>query len=115
MRNNLSTPTPRVLAWDSRRDNAVGAEYIIMEKAEGVPLGRVWDRMGGADKARLLLQVFRFMKAWLANPLPGYGGLYYADDVSGDQTLPVPVVGTGAHHDVSGKQRFVIGPAVGRD
>ena len=78
-----------------------------MEKAEGVPLSRVWDRMGGADKVKLLLHVFRFMKAWLANPLPGYGGLYYADDVSEDLSLPVPVIGTGAQHDVSGKQ-FVI-------
>lgn len=36
-RTVLSTPTPKVLAWDSRAErNAVGAEYIIMEEVEDV-------------------------------------------------------------------------------
>ncbi|WEW58795.1 hypothetical protein PRK78_004263 [Emydomyces testavorans] len=44
MRNVLKTPAPEVYAWNSRVDseNAVGAEYIIMEKLDGIPLGRVW-------------------------------------------------------------------------
>ena len=76
-----------------------------MEKAEGVPLGRVWGSLGVREKAKLLLQIYRFMRAWLKNPLPGYGGLYYKDDVPSERALPV-----GGAHD-----RFVIVPAVGRD
>ncbi|KAK3294041.1 uncharacterized protein B0H64DRAFT_374877 [Chaetomium fimeti] len=83
--------------------NSVGAEYIIMEKAEGVPLGRVWNSLGAPDKSKLLRQVFRFTNAWLANPLPGYGGLYYANDLPSGRSIPI------------GGTQFAIGPTVGRD
>lgn len=103
MRTVLSTPTPKVLAWDSRAErNAVGAEYIIMEKAEGVPLATVWETLGGAGKVKVLLQVSRFMTTWLTNPLPGYGGLYYADDVPSELSLPV----VGTQYDVPGESGF---------
>lgn len=81
-----------------------------MEKAEGVPLSQVWAGLGHQDRFKLLIQVFRFMKAWAENPLPGYGGLCYADDVPSDLALPV----VDPDHDGNG-HRFVIGPAVGRD
>ena len=103
MRNALSTPTPKVLAWNSRSETTpVGAEYIVMKKAEGVPLAQVWNRLGVPDKAKLR-QIFRFMNTWLANPLPGYGGLYYTKDVPSERSLPVE------------DTPFVVGPAVGRD
>ncbi|KAL3479210.1 kinase-like domain-containing protein [Aspergillus californicus] len=45
-RNVLDTPAPRVHAWNSRADShRVGAEFIIMDKAKGVPLSQVWDTM----------------------------------------------------------------------
>jgi hypothetical protein len=111
MRSALSIPAPKVLAWNSRPEtNHVGSEYIIMEKAEGVPLSRVWAGLGHNDRFKLLLPVSGFMKAWAETPLPGYGGLYYAEDVPSD--LAVPLVGT--DQDANG-HRFVIGPAVGRD
>jgi hypothetical protein len=91
MRNALSTPTPKVLAWNSRAESSpVGAEYIIMEKAEGVPLSRVLGTLGYPERAKLLRRTYRFMEAWLANPLPGYGNLYYAGDVPSRMALPVP-------------------------
>ena len=34
----LGIPVPKVLTWSSRGDNQVGTEYIIMEKAKGIPL-----------------------------------------------------------------------------
>lgn len=38
VRRHTSIPVPRVLSWSSDSSNAVDAEYIIMEKAAGVPL-----------------------------------------------------------------------------
>ena len=35
----LGIPVPKVLTWSSRGDNQVGTEYIIMEKAKGIPSG----------------------------------------------------------------------------
>jgi hypothetical protein len=81
-----------------------------MEKAEGVPLSRVWPSLGYPERARLLRQTFDFMSTWLASPLPGYGGLYYAADVPTKMSLPLP----GALGDMTDR-RFVVGLAVGRD
>lgn len=45
-RRVLDTPAPRVYAWNSNaQSHSVRAEYIIMEKAQGVPLSQVWDAM----------------------------------------------------------------------
>jgi hypothetical protein len=38
-------PVPRVISWSSDNSTAVGAEYIIMEKANGVPLFQEWGSM----------------------------------------------------------------------
>ena len=40
--SSKSIPVPRVYAWSSKVDNAVGSEYIIMEKAPGQPLESRW-------------------------------------------------------------------------
>ena len=43
---SLGVPIPRVLAWCSNASStSVESEYIIMEKAQGIELGRVWDKM----------------------------------------------------------------------
>ena len=108
MRNILSTPTPKVLAWNSRvESSAVGAEYIVMEKAHGIPLSCVWGGLTPPDKLKILLQVHSFMKAWLEFSFPGYGSIYYSTDIQSGESLPV-------HTKVVG-ERFAIGPPTGRD
>ncbi|KAL3437833.1 phosphotransferase enzyme family protein [Aspergillus tetrazonus] len=45
-RKILDTPVPRVYAWNSQAEShPVGAEFIIMDKTEGVPLSQVWGTM----------------------------------------------------------------------
>ncbi|KAL2811392.1 hypothetical protein BJX63DRAFT_444095 [Aspergillus granulosus] len=45
-RNELQIPVPKVLAWSSRAEETlVHAEDIIMEKAPGVNLDKVWPKM----------------------------------------------------------------------
>jgi lysyl-tRNA synthetase class 2 len=46
LRNELGIPVPRVFAWSSGKDQLVGVEYIIMEKAAGNELGKSWARVG---------------------------------------------------------------------
>lgn len=107
MRNVLATPAPKVLAWNSRvESSAVGAEYIIMEKAEGIPLRHAWNSLALSEKLKVLVQIFDLMKVWLARPFPGYGSLYYAADVPGT-SLPVDAPAL--------DRQFAIGPATGRD
>ena len=42
VREVLVVPVPRVLAWSAEEGGEVGAEYIIMEEAQGRQLSGVW-------------------------------------------------------------------------
>ena len=53
-RNELDIPVPRVFAWSSDKDQPVGAEYIIMEKAPGEELGKSWSSMDISEKVDLV-------------------------------------------------------------
>ncbi|KAF2845595.1 hypothetical protein T440DRAFT_502337 [Plenodomus tracheiphilus IPT5] len=62
-RRHLKIPIPKVLSYNTDAvANAVGAEYIIMEKCPGIELTRFWDQMTGTDKVNV-------------------GSLYYAKDI----------------------------------
>ncbi|KAB8254400.1 phosphotransferase enzyme family protein [Aspergillus pseudonomiae] len=110
-RKILDTPAPRVYAWNSQaKSHPVGAEFIIMEKIEGVPLSQVWSTMTLPQKLQLLLAMTRLQKQWLSVSFSHYGSLYYTGDVQ-----PPP----GNHYIKDGKAvtdpEFAIGPATGRD
>ncbi|KAJ5477435.1 phosphotransferase enzyme family protein [Penicillium diatomitis] len=110
-RKILDTPAPRVYAWNSQaKTHPVGAEFIIMDKAEGVPLSQVWSTMKLPQKLQVLLAVTRLQKQWLSVSFSHYGSLYY----TGDAQPPA-----GNHYIKDGKvvsdSEFVIGPATGRD
>ncbi|KAI9703932.1 MAG: hypothetical protein M1820_005714 [Bogoriella megaspora] len=111
VRNVFDAPAPHVYCWNSRASShPVGAEFIIMEKAEGVPLSQVSDSMKLPQKLQVLLAMTRLQKQWLRISFSHHGGLYYAKDV---QPLP------GSHYIVDGKavrdSKFTIGPATSRD
>jgi hypothetical protein len=54
----LQTPVPKVFCWSSRaHDNAVGAEYIIMEKAQGVELEEMWPKMTMKERSVLVKNI----------------------------------------------------------
>ena len=110
-RKILDTPTPRVFSWNSRgNSHPVGAEFIIMDKAEGVPLSQVWDIMKLPQKLKVLLAITRLQRQWLSVSFSHYGSLYYPGDVQS------PI---GNHYVKDGETikdaEFVIRPATGRD
>ena len=107
----LDTPVPRVHSWNSRAtSHPVGAEFIIMDKVDGVPLSKIWPTMALPQKLQVLLALTRLQKQWLGISLSHYGGLYYAKDI-----LPR----TGYHYVKNGNavtdSVFAVGPATGRD
>ncbi|KAI9148392.1 phosphotransferase enzyme family protein [Paramyrothecium foliicola] len=107
MRNMVSAPVPKVFAYNSRAESSpVGAEYIIMEKAPGIPLSQVWERLKYQQKLRVLTQIAQLNKTWLQNVLHGYGSLFYVNDLSADERpsgVPMP------------DDRFALGPFMGRE
>ncbi|PWY67606.1 phosphotransferase enzyme family protein [Aspergillus sclerotioniger CBS 115572] len=67
---------PRVLSWSSDSANPVGAEYIIMEKAAGVPLFQKWADMLEIERLELIKNLTKFEAQLSAIRFPAYGGLY---------------------------------------
>ncbi|KAF2722987.1 phosphotransferase family protein [Polychaeton citri CBS 116435] len=113
MRNTLDTPAPRVLAWSSSDKNAVKAEYIIMEKAEGVQLGTAWSTMDINQRGRVIRAIARHQRTWSKISFSRIGSLYYAKDLPPvDQATPVFFNDLG--QPVAGL-KFAIGPALGRE
>ncbi|KAI1961963.1 hypothetical protein LOZ58_003041 [Ophidiomyces ophidiicola] len=81
IRKHTSIPVPRVLAWSSNSSNAVGAEYIIMEKAASVPLFQVWGSMAEFDQLQLIRNLTQIEAQFSAIHYPAYGGLYLRTDI----------------------------------
>ncbi|KAJ0417769.1 kinase-like domain-containing protein [Aspergillus carlsbadensis] len=110
-RRVLDTPAPRVYAWNSRADShPVGAEFIIMERATGLPLSQVWDSMKLPQKLQVLLAMTRLQKKWSSVSFSHYGSLYYREDLQQPK---------GNHYLDYGEAvsdwEFAIGPDTGRD
>ncbi|PWY77317.1 hypothetical protein BO94DRAFT_568281 [Aspergillus sclerotioniger CBS 115572] len=77
-------PVPRVYAYSSTSDNAVGSEYIIMEKAPGQPLERRWFELSPKERVRLVTSFVEIEQKLFAIPFASYGSLYYKDNPSAD-------------------------------
>jgi aminoglycoside phosphotransferase (APT) family kinase protein len=78
-RKVLETPVPRVYSWNSNaKSHPVGADFIIMDKAEGVPLSQVWDMMNPPQRVQVLRAMTSLQSRWLGVSFSHYGGLYYA-------------------------------------
>lgn len=110
-REVLDTPAPRVYSWNSQaKSHPVGAEFIIMDKTEGVPLSQVWGTMTLPQKLQVLLAVTRLQTRWLSVSFSHYGSLYYARDVRSPANN---------HYIKDGQavkdSEFALGPATGRD
>ncbi|RAK96935.1 phosphotransferase enzyme family protein [Aspergillus ibericus CBS 121593] len=98
LRNELDIPVPRVFAWSSRKDQSVGVEYIIMERAPGHELNKLWSAMNVSDRVDIVSQLVGIQKKIAAVNFHSYGSLFYKDDIE-----------NGLH--VPGLDRFCIGPS----
>ncbi|CAI7644528.1 unnamed protein product [Penicillium pancosmium] len=110
-RNFLGTPVPKVLAWSSRaNENPVGAEFILMEFAPGIPLSIVWDTMGIEAKCKLIMSIGKIQNTWASTTFSQYGSLYYASDLD----RPKPCLLTRRDGSQIEEPRFAVGPSNGR-
>lgn len=109
VRNVSGLPVPEIYAWSSEASsNSVGAEYIIMEKASGVELTRVWPKLLGNERGKIVRQIVQFQKSFTASSFPGIGSLYYAESLdNGVSSIPVK---RGPLETTSRSKKFVIGP-----
>ncbi len=97
-------PVPKVLGYAATADNPVGAEYILMEKMEGTPLGDVWFSMSNKERLSIMRQLIGLEKLFFDLQLPASGSIYYQEDLRAGEK-PVAIEGA----SLQGKP-FVIGP-----
>lgn len=81
VKNCLGIPVPEIYAWSSQADEtAVGAEFIIMQKAPGIQLSEVWDTLHSRQRFKIVQQLVKFQSSFVAE-FPAYGSLYYSGDL----------------------------------
>lgn len=86
--------TPEVYSYCSRTGedgdaNSVGAEYIIMEKLDGIPLGEVWYTMTPEEQYKVMRQVVELETKIMGLHLPAFGSIYYQRDLSTERSVPL--------------------------
>lgn len=113
-REVCGTPAPRVLAWSSKsRENTVGAEYIIMEKINGVLLSSIWLSMSVEKKTKILKKLSSYQQVWMSFSFKKYGSLYYISDIPMQ-----PNQSPSCYYDKDNVEvkdsRFAVGPSVHR-
>lgn len=101
-------PVPKVLAWDADPSNPVGVEYIIMEKAPGVQLYKVWGDMNDWQQLRVVTQFTELEGQMAKIRLPANGSLYLTESMGKSDTY----VALDREMDPSGN--YCIGPSCER-
>jgi aminoglycoside phosphotransferase (APT) family kinase protein len=96
-------PVPKVLAYSPDQTNAVGTEYILLEKLEGTPLSDQWFSMDTKTRVKIMRQIVDVERRFMSIHFPASGSLYYRRDLDGSQhSIPVSddiVVGPTAQHE----------------
>ena len=78
----LQIPTPEVFEWSSKAaENPVGAEFIIMEEAKGVPLSHKWPNLHGDEKLNLIEKIVEIETTLVSTAFRQFGSLYYTKDL----------------------------------
>lgn len=103
------TQVPRIISWSSRAEETpVGAEYIIMDLADGIQLAAVWPRMTMRQKIRLVLQWMKFERKVIhAFSKGGFGSLYLRKDLPTDSSRDIFLAGSDEP-----EADYVLGPSV---
>ncbi|QSS53026.1 phosphotransferase enzyme family protein [Histoplasma capsulatum var. duboisii H88] len=105
VRTIAGIPSPKVYAWNARATgNPVGAEYIVMDKADGVLLSSKWPTMSMKEKHQLTQVIIDFERSLLSHHFENIGSLYYETDLAGLQDK----------FSTTGYSGFAIGPTTNR-
>lgn len=115
----LKLPVPSVLAYSPRaEDTPVGSEYIIMEKAQGVPLREKWAEMTPDERTKLIDNLVEIEKTLTSKEFEMNGSLYYEEDLvpgTYDEMLfKAQDMAAELNKEAKPIKRFAIGPSTSR-
>ena len=114
---SYGVPVPKVLGYSATSNNAVGTEYIIMEKVNGRDLGDIWYELSEKERIKVVVQVARLESVLFSIALPGCGSVYYKRDLEiGTEAVTITAAkgaGEGADEGASESAgQLCIGPDV---
>ena len=82
-------PVPKVLCYSTDPENAVGAEYMIMEKLPGRPIGDKWFDLSRQQRLKIISEVVKTEVKLAEIDLPAYGSIYYERDLPAELSRTV--------------------------
>ncbi|KAI9709971.1 MAG: hypothetical protein M1820_003049 [Bogoriella megaspora] len=87
---SYGVPVPRIFDYATTPQNAVGSEYIIMEKMLGNEVGHRWFELSTSERKVITLDVAKIEGLLFSIPLPACGSVYYKRDLaSTDESIDI--------------------------
>ncbi|RDL42516.1 Uncharacterized protein BP5553_02495 [Venustampulla echinocandica] len=114
LRDVLNIPTPRIISWSADRNNPVGAEYILEEKAPGRPLGSLWCQWPMKFKLEIMEQIVEIEQRLASTKFVKSGCIYFRDDIAEEMSSDNAII-TSMPWNLSLLKRFKLGPLVFSD
>ncbi|KAK2766230.1 Phosphotransferase enzyme [Arachnomyces sp. PD_36] len=102
-------PVPKLYSYSASVDNPAGVEYIIMEKATGVPIETKWFSMTKRERHKLASSFVEIEKKFFDLPFDSIGSLYFKHDLPLNLQAPL----YSKHHkekEEDSTGNFCIGP-----
>ncbi|KIM74140.1 hypothetical protein PILCRDRAFT_828561 [Piloderma croceum F 1598] len=91
LRENTPVPVPTVYHYDSNPYNRLGGEYILMSKAPGLPLAKVYHSMPHDKLVGLLRNIALLMLPLFSHRFPHLGSLYFNPSEEPTSTVATPI------------------------
>jgi hypothetical protein len=82
-------PVPKVYSYCAYAENPVGAEYLLIEKAEGVSLKSRWLELTEKEMSRLAHSYVRAEMKLAEIPFSATGSIYFKKDIASELQAPL--------------------------
>ncbi|KGO69662.1 Aminoglycoside phosphotransferase [Penicillium italicum] len=105
VRRVTSLPIPRIITYQSSRDNLVGFEWMLMTKMPGKPFGEILQSLPFAVKARLVKELAASSASLFRNQLRGIGNIYGEPSVVEDSESSVQIP---THRELVDTEKLVL-------
>ncbi|KAL9105601.1 MAG: hypothetical protein Q9227_009259 [Pyrenula ochraceoflavens] len=98
-------PVPSVYDWSSSASNAVGVEYMIMEKVQGIELQDLWYSMSVKERMNIVGNIVDLERKLFEIPFPASGSIYFQDTKAVEDSNKIPI------HTSMTQDQFCMGPS----